>query len=117
MIFQRARPGQRATAAHAHVLGYLQQAGGQSWQEVPHLFGVGFKGSKFTLPVLQTAPDRSPDVLVFGIGDVSQCQQFGAGGLIDVKRTQNALYIDHARQQPAGLDPADLGLRHVAAPG
>ena len=101
----------------AHVLGCLQQARGHCWQEVPHLLGVGFESGKLMLPVLQAATDRSPDVLKFGVGDTSQCQQSGTGGLVDVEGTQDALHIDHAWQQPAGLDPADLGLRHMAAPG
>jgi hypothetical protein len=82
-----------------------------------HLPGAGFKGGQLVLPVMKTALHRGPDVLVFGVGDARQGQQLAAGGLVGAQGAQHAADVNDAGQQAAVLDPAHLGLRHVAAAG
>ena len=82
-----------------------------------HLFGVSFKCGQFPLAVMKAAPDRGPDILVLGVGHMRERQEFGAGGLVHVEGAKDAVNINDARQQAGVLDPADLGLGHMAALG
>jgi hypothetical protein len=105
------------TYGGSHVFRNLEKASDERRQEVSDFSRARFERSDLALPMVQAAPHRRPDVVIFGIGNPCQRQEFGSGGLIDCECRQDLLYVHDAGQQVAGLDATDLALAHAASSG